>query len=266
MRSFRAISPILIAFFLLTALASCNDETPAPVIPTPAPTWTPTGTASPIRKIVASPALQPSPTRPPAPTSLVAAPTPTTYAAPTPTARQRIDAAGPTPIATMAPLPPGQGRSPVRIRIPVIGLDARVQPMHWRLVGGRSEWVVPDNAAGHHIDSAFPGEAGNVVISGHHNIRGRVFAQLSRIGEPGARLEPGDEVVLEDELGRRFVYRITGWQRIPEANASIALRLENASYLLPTDFPQLTLITCWPADSNTHRVIIQAVLTEIHTP
>ena len=138
--------------------------------------------------------------------------------------------------------------------------------MHWQVVGDHTEWVIPANAAGHHIDSAFPGESGNVVISGHHNIQGRVFAQVSRIGEPGVSLGLGDEIILEDELGRRFIYRISDWRRIPEDEAAIELRRENASYLLPTDFPQLTLITCWPATNNTHRVIIQAVLSQIIEP
>ena len=264
MPSLRALWPFLFAILLQVGLASCAGETPAPTV-TPAPTWTPTVTIA--ATSVATPArrsLAPSSTIAPQRASAVATATP--ERTPSPTAVGRIDAAGPEPIPTVAPLPPGDGRSPVRIIIPAIGLDARVQPMSWRVVGDHTEWVVPDNAAGHHIDSAFPGEAGNVVISGHHNIRGSVFAQLSRIGEPGMPLGLGDEVILEDALGRQFVYRITGWRRIPEADASVALRQENASYLRPTDFPQLTLITCWPANSNTHRVIIQAVLTEIHTP
>ena len=152
----------------------------------------------------------------------------------------------------------------MRIRIPAVELDAPVQPMGWRVVGGHTEWEVPANAAGHHIDSAFPGEAGNVVISGHHNSDGSVFAVISPIGEPSSPLGLGDEIILEDELGRQFVYRISGWRRIPESNASVAERQENASYLLSTETPQLTLITCWPATSNTHRVIIFALLTEMH--
>ncbi len=166
----------------------------------------------------------------------------------------------------MAPLPPGTGLPPVRIRIPAVGLDAPVQPMSWQVVGDRTEWQVPENAAGHHIDSAFPGEAGNVVISGHHNIAGSVFAEISPIGEPGVPLGLNDEIVLTDEAGREFVYRISGWHRIPEANASVTERKTNARALQPTDFPQLTLITCWPASSNTHRVVITATLTDIHTP
>ncbi len=129
--------------------------------------------------------------------------------------------------------------------------------------GVRTFWDVPLNAAGHHIDSAFPGEAGNVVISGHHNMGAAVFARLSTIGEPNTPLRLGDEILLEDALGREFTYRITGWRRFPEPQASLALRKENAAYLAPTTFPQLTLITCWPAQTNTHRVIITAVLTHI---
>lgn len=247
----------VLAYGLIATLAACGNTPDAtvPARPTPAPTWTPTVTArpaTPTRARPTQPAQQPTATPLPSP-------------APQATAT-RVDAAGPKPVATIAPLPPGQGRSPVRIRIPAVGLDAPVQPMSWQVVGDHSEWQVPANAAGHHIDSAFPGESGNVVISGHHNMAGSVFAPISAIGEPGNALGLGDEVILEDELGRRFVYQITGWRRLTETDADIAIRKENASYLLPTDFPQLTLITCWPATSNTHRVIIQAALTEIRTP
>jgi len=177
---------------------------------------------------------------------------------------------GPVAIPTIAPLPAGEGRSPVRLRIPVLGMDVRVVPMGWRTIsdsqGMHTQWEVPDAAAGHHIDSAYPGERGNVIISGHHNIGAAVFAPLAVVGEPGVPLKPGDAMIVEDALGREFVYRVTGWRRFPEAQASVALREENASYLHPTDFPQLTLITCWPPESNTHRVIVTGVLTEIRSP
>ncbi len=266
----RRLGLILIAFLLLVGSSSCSRETPAPASPTPAPTWTPTATTIPAASSFPAPTPVPSPeTAQPAlstPTPAEPSVTPTPSAEPSPTSSQRIDSVGPEPIPTISPLPQGRGRSPVRILIPAVGLNAPVQPMRWRVAGDHTEWMVPNDAAGWHIDSAFPGEKGNVVISGHHNIGGSVFAGVSRIGEPDSRLGLGDEIILEDVQGRRFVYRITGWRRIPEAHASVALRQENASYLLPTDFPQLTLITCWPADNNTHRVIVQAALTEIRTP
>ncbi len=251
---------------LLLTLGGCQQQTPPTPTPSPArvATWTPTPTLAPTNTPTRTPALTPPRVRTNTP-----APAKTPPTSPTPLP-QRIDTAGPIALTTAAPLPRGDGRPPVRLLIPEIGLDIPVKPMGWHVVrdqnGVHSEWDVPDFAAGHHIDSAFPGETGNVVISGHNNIRGAVFAPLCIIGEPDSPLRPGDAIILVDEAGRRFVYRINGWQRVPESNASVALREENASYMLPTDSPQLTLITCWPPQSNTHRVIITAVLTDIQQP
>ena len=180
---------------------------------------------------------------------------------------KRVDAAGPIPLSTIQPLPVGQGRAAVRLLIPALGLDTSVLPMGWHVVedanGAHSEWDVVDNAAGHHIDSVLPGEAGNVVLSGHNNIGGAVFRSVCVIGEPGVDFGLGDEMILQDETGRSFVYSVDGWQRFPEAGASIAQRQANAQYLAPTDHAQLTLITCWPPNSNTHRVVVTGLLTGI---
>ena len=253
----------MVCLWLGVMLSACRSvvTTPAASLSVIPPTWTPTPVHA--SETHPAPTMTPvAPTPPASPTSLVP------MSAPSPPAR--IDAAGPEAVPTIVPLPPGEGRSPVRLLIPALGMDVPVQPMGWRTVedaqGVRTEWDVPDFAAGHHIDSAFPGERGNVVISGHNNIGDAVFAPLSTIGEPGNPLTLKDAIIVEDALGRRFIYRITGWRRFPEANASVALRRENASYLLPTDFPQLTLITCWPPASNTHRVIITGALTGIRTP
>ena len=81
------------------------------------------------------------------------------------------------------------------------------------------------------------------------------------IGEPGVDFGLGDEMILEDKLGRRFIYQVNSWRRLEEANASIARRQENAQYLNPTTFAQLTLVTCWPPTSNTHRVIVTGLLS-----
>ncbi|WP_343413664.1 hypothetical protein [Candidatus Amarolinea dominans] len=52
-----------------------------------------------------------------------------------------------------------------------LALDVPVIEVGWRIVtaadGQRTtEWEIADNAAGHHINSAAPGTAGNVVVSG----------------------------------------------------------------------------------------------------
>ncbi len=153
----------------------------------------------------------------------------------------------------------------MRLLIPALQLDIPVLAMGWHVVedanGAHSEWDVIDNAAGHHIDSVYPGEAGNVVLSGHNNIGGAVFRTLCVIGEPGVDFGLGDDMILVDEAGRRFTYQVNGWQRMPEANASLAARQENARYMAPTNDAQLTLVTCWPPTSNTHRVVVTGLLT-----
>ncbi len=275
-------------------ISSCNQEPiSSPVFPPPV-TWTPTvppdsSILTPEKPLALATALQPKaavspsnetadPTATPVQSDLVATVAPTST--PIPQAAQvtatpipapvtskggRIDEAGPEAVQTVEPLAIGAGMPPTRLLIPVLGLDTPVQAMGWKVIedakGVRSEWEVVDFAAGHHINSAFPGEAGNVVLSGHNNIGGAVFQSVCVIGEPGVDFGLGDEMILEDYSGRRFIYQINGWRRLEEANASIAQRQENAQYLNPTTLPQLTLVTCWPPNSNTHRVVVTGLLS-----
>jgi len=180
--------------------------------------------------------------------------------------RGRIDKIGPIALPTIAPLEPGEGLPPVRLSIPALSLDTPVQRMGWKTVRGVSQWDVVDNAAGHHFNSAYPGERGNVVISGHNNIAGAVFAGVCVIGQPGVAWGLKDAIILTDSAGRTFTYRINGWHRMKEKNASIATRQDNASYLRPTSDARLTLVTCWPPWSNTHRVVVTGVLTDKSLP
>jgi sortase A len=45
---------------------------------------------------------------------------------------------------------------------------------------------------------------------------------------------------------------------LPEKYQEIDVRMDNARWILPSDDERLTLVTCWPATSNTHRLIIVA--------
>ncbi len=116
------------------------------------------------------------------------------------------------------------------------------------------------NAAGHHRNSANPGEAGNVVVSGHHNTAGEVFREVSEIGQPGSLLGLEDEIILVAQDGLQYTYRVISWDRFPEEDASEADRVRHARYLDPTEDPILTLVTCWPYESRTHRVVVIAEL------
>jgi len=214
--------------------------------------------------LTAWPTPPPLLTRPPTPTL---APHPLWTASPTVSSRSLPTA---TPVATparptAAALPPAGSNPPaVRLLIPNLGLDVPVVEVSWDIIleGGtwRSVWQTADGAAGHHRNSANPGEAGNVVISGHHNTRGQVFRQVSEIGLPGAQFGIGDQVILVAADGRQYTYQVTAWERFAEEGVSAAERRAHAHYLDPTAEATLTLVTCWPYEGNSHRVVVVARL------
>ena len=192
----------------------------------------------------------PTPVPPPTATPLPDAPAPAEPDAPEAPAPVGVaQAAAPTP----TPLPGGE--APKRLIIPSLGVDTEVVPVGFKLVDESGEltreWETADYAAGYHDGSGLPGEKGNLVISGHNNIRGRVFKLLERA-------KPGDAVYIDTASGRRYVYMVREQVIVPEAGVSDQQHRQNARYLAQTDDSRLTLISCWPYWTNTHRVIVVA--------
>jgi len=145
---------------------------------------------------------------------------------------------------------------PVRIVAEAVDLDAPVVEMGWRLEewGGQvvSEWNVPEFESGWHQNSALPGQGDNVVISGHNNSSGgHVFGNLEA-------LIVGDQITLWTDENESFVYQVSEKQIV----RAFAASQESLNYLQAimesTSSEQLTLITCWPSWTNTHRLIIVA--------
>ncbi|MCB0209069.1 MAG: sortase [Anaerolineae bacterium] len=172
-----------------------------------------------------------------------------------------VPADTPTPaIETPAPAEAAAGQEnvgvPSRIVAESIHLDAPVVEMGWRVVqqGNQtiSEWEIPDNEAAWHRNSALPGQGSNVIISGHNaSTGGHVFGELDE-------LQVGAEIMLEDDQADSWFYRVVEKTIVRTMAASD----EGRQYLLdisqPTSHEQLTLITCWPSWSNTHRLIVIA--------
>jgi LPXTG-site transpeptidase (sortase) family protein len=162
------------------------------------------------------------------------------------------------PTAPLAPIVPAPtavpdpaDRTPRRIVIPAIDLDAPIETVGWHVVNGVSTWDVPDRfAAGWLKTSAVPGQSGNTVLDGHHNIAGEVFRRL-------IDLKLGDEinVFTNDEA---FAYKVITRQILKERAVSDDLRVKNAEWIMPTEDERLTLVTCWPHTANSHRLIIVA--------
>jgi len=226
----------------------------------------PTPTASPIAPSTGVPE-RPSPQPPASPSPT---PIPTQLFLPSPSATVPVPTQI-TPTGTPTGAPPTETYAittahnpPVRIMIDRIALDAPVVPVgqHPIKLGEQiySQWDVPPaRAAGWHQTSAPLGTQGNTVLNGHHNIYGEVFRYLNA-------LKPGDIITLESET-RRYQYIVAQTMTLPEEGQPVAIRQENARWILPTDDERVTLVTCWPYLTNTHRLVVIALpLWEVVPP
>jgi sortase (surface protein transpeptidase) len=175
-----------------------------------------------------------------------------------------------TPVPTPTPIP---STKPVRLAIPDLKIDIPVTDMTWKVVnsasGPQSEWEIPENSAGFAINSAFLGEPGNMVISGHNNIYGRVFMRISQAWpDQGfqkvdaytdrSTILDGRQVIVTGADGRRVPYVVTAFYRVKDSGVPLGQRVKNAEWIAPTDKTELTITTCWPPWSNTHRLIVIA--------
>jgi sortase A len=232
-------------------LAPVQATTVAPV-PTETATPSPTAIVYPAGWSTATPTV--TPTRPAYnPGETGAAPAPTREVA-TPVlldARQNPGSAAtvPTSIATQSPLYP-----PDRVVAPAIHLDSTVAPIGWHAVteNGQSYsvWEVADNVVGWHKTSSYPGQKGNLVLNGHHNIKGEVFRHL-------VDLEVGDQITVYAQ-GKAYTYAVSEKHILKEKGESAEVRLQNARWIAPTSDERLTMVTCWPYTSNTHRLVVLA--------
>ncbi|MFQ5420553.1 MAG: sortase, partial [Anaerolineae bacterium] len=135
-----------------------------------------------------------------------------------------------------------------------INLDSEVVEVGWsqREINGQlvSVWDVAEYAAGWHRNSALPGHSGNIVLSGHHNILGEVFRYT-------VDLEVGDLITLYvDDFP--YQYRVEEKFIVKDKGEPEEVRQANARWIGEFTDPRLTMITCWPYNNNTHRVIVVA--------
>ncbi|MEO8538877.1 MAG: sortase [bacterium] len=74
---------------------------------------------------------------------------------------------------------------PTRIVVASASVDAPISEVGVTLSDGKPVWETAWKAAGHHIDSAMPGQPGNMVITGHVSVADRnnlaAFKQLDQV-------------------------------------------------------------------------------------
>jgi sortase (surface protein transpeptidase) len=174
-------------------------------------------------------------------------------------------AAQPTAIAVQSsePVAPDAAGIPIRLAAPAVALAVAVESMGWQITQVEGErkaiWEVPQESAGWHLNSARPGTAGNIVLSGHHLLGAAVFAAVAR-GE----LMIGDQLLLTDDQGHISLYQVSEvGQPIPVTDGTQEEQAQAAAYLASTDQAVLTLVTGWPDFSDTHYFFVRAAFVGV---
>lgn len=141
-----------------------------------------------------------------------------------------------------------RGGLPTRIIIPAAGVDAPITEVGVVMNDGVPVWETAWQAAGHHIDSALPGQPGNMVVTGHVSVADRrnlaAFAALDSVA-------PGDAIEVYSGMSR-YVYTV---ERVMVVSP-------DAVHLLRSDsVAAVTLITC--TRDLKDRLVVVGTLTTV---
>jgi LPXTG-site transpeptidase (sortase) family protein len=174
--------------------------------------------------------------------------------------------APPTPTPAQIPLPKSDiqqladelfgARQIQSISIPALDITGDVTPVGWRvnfhddLQDGAFEWDNPNENVGWVITSVLPDEVGNVILYGHNNIYGKIFQNLYQIKE-------GEKIYLQAQ-NKKWEYKVHYVLLLPILGADEEQVKDYQRYLQPTQDSRVTIISCYPPQSNTHRVVVIA--------
>jgi len=177
----------------------------------------------------------------------------------TPTTADTAPAAGDAAtLQSTTPLPADAVGRPIQLIAPTLNLTIPIEEMGWQVTQVEGErkavWEVPENSAGWHLNSARPGTAGNMVLSGHHLLGAAVFAPVAR-GE----LTQGTQLLINDDQGHTYLYQVSKvGEPIPALGATATEQQQADAYLAPSPQATLTLVTGWPDFSDTHYLFLVA--------
>jgi sortase A len=89
-----------------------------------------------------------------------------------------------------------------------------------------------------------------MILLGHNNTHGEVFRRLSE-------LATGDTISVYT-LDRKFSYVVTGTDVVRAVGATEQDKRTHSLYLGPKPDQTLTVVSCWPYATYTHRVYVVA--------
>ena len=142
-----------------------------------------------------------------------------------------VQSFGEIPIPTQGP------QHAIRLQIPKINQDVPI------VEGDGFEQL--KKGVGHHINSANPGESGNVVLSAHNDIHGEIFRHLDQ-------LEAGDLIIIFSER-QSYTYVVED---------VLFVEPTQVEFLASTGEPTATLISCYPYMIDNKRIVVIANLID----
>lgn len=137
------------------------------------------------------------------------------------------------------------------LHIPIFYLKKGDLEIKAPIVDGITDQYLKDGL-GHHPDSVWPNERGNVVIAGHSfaldadNLFGQIFGRLRE-------LEIGDQVNITYQ-NKKYIYKIVKKEIVSAKDTSLFEK---------SDRWELTFYTCDPPKTDWRRLVFQADLIEI---
>ena len=142
-----------------------------------------------------------------------------------------VQSYGEIPIPTQGP------QHAIRLQIPKLNQDVPI------VEGDGFEQL--KKGVGHHINSANPGESGNVVLSAHNDIHGEIFRHLDQ-------LEAGDLIIIFSER-QSYTYVVED---------VLFVEPTQVEFLASTGAPTATLISCYPYMIDNKRIVVTANLID----
>ena len=67
----------------------------------------------------------------------------------------------------------------------------------------------------------------------------------------------GEQLIIHDAAGAH-AYEVEQQELLQENGQPLSVRLENARWIEPTSDERVTLVSCWPYATNSHRLIVVA--------
>ena len=132
------------------------------------------------------------------------------------------------------------------LRIPRLGGPSWSKPV---LQGTGSDVLA--QGIGHYVDTALPGQVGNLALAGHRAGHGNPLIDIDAI-------RTGDVMVVETQSAY-FVYRVTGQAIVPPTQVQVLDPVPNQPGVTPTA-AQFTLTSCDPRYGSTNRYIVYSRL------